>query len=378
MSDAPQNNDQIPMETQPQEPSEAPSLFKSMRDSLPSDFDCHQQQFTSCPPAAAGALVNPAIVSPVAEGGVGLGSDTENQEPQLPLPKFQPRRPLPSGTTSDCPSESSAANIDTEDDFPSTFQHLEKFYERLTEKERLPRRQGSADWVISLARSHRRLSKEKRLRGHLRGALGNASLSSTAASSRPSGSFECSFDRGGSSNTDDSGYEGGYETDADESEMSEWEVSTASPRLLMQRHKRKLDVLANQLTMRLRVSQDADSAGDGGEDLPFPAQKVQKGTVPIGVKLSLGTMPKPVPPVPLAFSASTTASSDMQRPFQKPVSAAYAMPPQFTPQRSHSWSEFQRPLQNSAIMEVEPTVLHTLRPAAETVQASENNYMDTS
>lgn len=379
ISAASPSNDQISMETQLQESRQPTQLFTS-----PSTLN---SLFTSWPPAAAGATV----VSPVAEGGVVPGSDTENQEPQLPLPAFQPRRPLPSGTTSDCPSESSL-NVDTEDDFPSTFQHLESFYARLTEKERLPRRQGTSDWVISLARSHRRLSKEKRLRGHLRGALGSA-VASTAAARSLNGSFNATpFDHGGSSNTDDSGYEGGYETDADESELSEWECHTTSPRLLMQRHKRKLDALANQLTMRLRVSEDARSVGSAGDgDDLFPPQKVQKGTVPVGVKLSLGPgiglMPKQVPPVPLAFPTS----SDNQGPYQKSMLPVPSMPPQFTsqssgyqlpPQLTSSSNVTPMPPQFKGIMEVEPmsmlSALNTIQTTSETVHPAGNNHMDTS
>merc|ERR1712008_646325 len=61
----------------------------------------------------------------------------------------------------------------------------------------------------------------------------------------------------GSSNTDDSGYEAGYETDADESELSEWESGTSR-----RGHKRKLEALVH-LTMRLNFAESSDCAEDG-------------------------------------------------------------------------------------------------------------------
>eukprot|EP00441_Pelagodinium_beii_P026717 CAMPEP_0197679354 /NCGR_PEP_ID=MMETSP1338-20131121/91560_1 /TAXON_ID=43686 ORGANISM="Pelagodinium beii, Strain RCC1491" /NCGR_SAMPLE_ID=MMETSP1338 /ASSEMBLY_ACC=CAM_ASM_000754 /LENGTH=63 /DNA_ID=CAMNT_0043260401 /DNA_START=14 /DNA_END=202 /DNA_ORIENTATION=- len=55
----------------------------------------------------------------------------------------------------------------------------------------------------------------------------------------------------GWSSTDDSGYEAGYETDADESEMSEWESGNGLPK----GNKRKLEALVS-LTMQMRFTED--------------------------------------------------------------------------------------------------------------------------
>eukprot|EP00913_Durusdinium_trenchii_P032136 g30094.t1 len=55
------------------------------------------------------------------------------------------------------------------------------------------------------------------------------------------------------SSTDDSGYEAGYETDADESELSEWESGN-----VRQGHKRKLEALVN-LTMQMSFSAEIPS-----------------------------------------------------------------------------------------------------------------------
>jgi len=93
---------------------------------------------------------------------------------------------------------------------------------------------------------------------------------------------------GWSSNTDDSGYEAGYETDADESELSEWEGGPAR-----HGHKRKLDALV-QLTMKLNVIAPGDEAMSDGGLVPevgtiLPPAKTQKalGTGPVGQRYSL-------------------------------------------------------------------------------------------
>mmetsp|Transcript_73838 Transcript_73838/g.175780 ORF Transcript_73838/g.175780 Transcript_73838/m.175780 type:complete len:366 (+) Transcript_73838:185-1282(+) len=185
-----------------------------------------------------------------------------------------------SGELSEGPSESSAGSSHTllsDDDFQSKIPHLERIYQQLAAKARLPERHGpgASNWVLSLARSYRRLSNDKRRRGRLQALLRQVSRDSDAelcrssdnqslpgsglaggSRSLPSRGFPASRLPGSAgelhgfqSNTDDSGYEAGYETDADESELSEWE-SGSKP----QRHKRKLDALV-QLTMRLSVSE---------------------------------------------------------------------------------------------------------------------------
>jgi len=79
------------------------------------------------------------------------------------------------GDVSEGPSESSVPIEDTEDDdFRSTIPKLERFYEQLAAKAKLPEHPGngaSTSWVLSLARSYRRLSKDKRRRGRLRELL---------------------------------------------------------------------------------------------------------------------------------------------------------------------------------------------------------------
>jgi len=134
---------------------------------------------------------------------------------------------------------------------------------------------------LTLANSYRRLSKDKRRRHNLSALLepvtsGNLSVPPVCGTEQ----------LGCSSNTEDSGYEAGYETDADESELSEWE-NNSSP----QRHKRKLDALV-ELTMRLSVSDPVEESEESALDtLRSP---------PLKIRCALG---KPVdllrlPPVP--------------------------------------------------------------------------------
>lgn len=225
-----------------------------------------------------------------------------------PLPGFPPRfgafggsassleRRL-GGDISEGPSESSTntGHEDTEDDFMATIPHLERFYEELAAKAKLPERNGAGpdSWVLSLARSYRRLSRDKRRRGGLRALLQpgsqglGAGLSAASSSGGPlTGGLreQCGF----SSNTDDSGYEAGYETDADESELSEWECGSVSQR--QQRHKRKLEALVN-LTRKLSVNEKGmqeqeEMPLDGLRPPPFKTHRAL-GTQPVGLRLSL-------------------------------------------------------------------------------------------
>jgi len=190
-----------------------------------------------------------------------------------------------------------------EDDFGSTIPNLERFYEQMAAKARLPTqvpgKGANSNWVLSLARSYRRLSKDKRSRGRLRELLrpdGQGGLAEAMESSggpckgltlaRPPSKI--AEQPGWSSNTDDSGYEAGYETDADESELSEWEGGPAR-----HGHKRKLDALV-QLTMKLNVIAPGDEAMSDGGLVPevgtiLPPAKTQKalGTGPVGQRYSL-------------------------------------------------------------------------------------------
>lgn len=188
--------------------------------------------------------------------------------PLMAAPSSIPRRrAFGAGDVSEGPSESSAnVSLDTEDDGfnTSTIPHLERFYEQLAAKARLPERHGaSSAWVLSLARSYRRLSKEKRRRGRLRALLhpGGVPGGVGGLPAAPGGGLQCpSVDHhqlGWSSNTDDSGYEAGYETDADESELSEWESGNTR-----KGHKRKLDALVH-LTLRLGLSEGGGAAASG-------------------------------------------------------------------------------------------------------------------
>lgn len=252
-----------------------------------------------------------------------------------------------SGDVSEGPSESSANIEDTEeDDFQSTIPNLEHFYEQMAAKARLPAQPPgngvNANWVLSLARSYRRLSKDKRSRGRLRalllrpGAQGGLAEGAAAASSLltasgcshgvslPKGALPLqrpttvAEQPGWSSNTDDSGYEAGYETDADESELSEWEGGGAA----RHGHKRKLDALVH-LTMRLSVVErgveeqpdDTDAAlAEAAAQLPPLKTPRALGTQPVGLRLSLphasspggsasstGTVWRAAPALPLGF-----------------------------------------------------------------------------
>lgn len=243
-----------------------------------------------------------------------------------PVPTFINERRLLGGDGSEGPSESStcrsgANNFDDkdteeDDDFQATIPHLERFYEQLAAKARLPERNGaSQNWVLSLARSYRRLSKEKRRRGGLRALLQPVgrplgSLSGTASAGSGSGPMETQH----GFSTDDSGYEAGYETDADESELSEWESGSASQR--QQRHKRKLDALVH-LTMKLSVGaelnagsgalrgvEDEDAMVEGVHPPPYKAHKAF-GTQPVGMRLALGS------PGPLTVLETATENASV-------------------------------------------------------------------
>lgn len=203
-----------------------------------------------------------------------------------PLPGFLPRfdRSINAsassldrrGDNSEGPSESST-NIDTDgdDDFMARIPHLERFYAELAAKAKLPERNGAStqSWVLSLARSYRRLSHEKRRRGGLRAMLQPS----------PSGGLRYPSGNGFNSGTDDSGYEAGYETDADESEFSEWENGSAPQR--QSRHKRKLDALVSAMTMKLSVSEGMHIQ----DEEEHPPNKTHRalGTQPVGLRLSL-------------------------------------------------------------------------------------------
>lgn len=238
------------------------------------------------------------------------GSDEEARAvglfPGLPnlIPARGERR-AHSGDVSEGPSESSANRETTEtedDDFQSTIPHLERLYEQLAAKARLPGQPGhgnSSSWVLSLARSYRRLSKDKRRRGRLRSLLQTAAQQAAAQAQQDgqggaSGSGLAQHLReqpGWSSNTDDSGYEAGYETDADESELSEWESGTSR-----RGHKRKLDALVH-LTMRLGFSEHGCSESDGSapsmveapqpQPPPLKTPRAPCGTQHAGVRLPL-------------------------------------------------------------------------------------------
>jgi len=199
-----------------------------------------------------------------------------------PPPVLRSRRGHGAGDVSEGPSESSAHVEDTEDDdFQSTIPHLERFYEQLAAKARLPARHGAsgANYLLSLARSYRRLSKDKRRRGRLRALQGPGGLPRGGPGGP--GVVAGLEQPGWSSNTDDSGYEAGYETDADESELSEWESGSAR-----QGHKRKLDALV-QLTFKLGIS-EGGSAFDGCSSSPPMKTPRALGTAPCASAGGLG------------------------------------------------------------------------------------------
>jgi len=211
------------------------------------------------PPVRTGSAASSSTAAPD-------GASTYGGRPGLPppLPVNTERRPH-SGDISEGPSESSAIREETEDDdFQNSIPHLERFYEQMAAKARVPchpGHSGSASWVLSLARSYRRLSKDKRRRGKLKSLMQTVAQAGPAASGTGlSSGLPCGFREysGWSSNTDDSGYEAGYETDADESELSEWESGTSR-----RGHKRKLDALVH-LTMRLNFAESSDFSEESG------------------------------------------------------------------------------------------------------------------
>lgn len=150
---------------------------------------------------------------------------------------------------------------------------------------------ATSNWVLSLARSYRRLTKDKRRRGRLRAVLQTATnLGATSSGSLPMMDQPGWMSNGWSSNTDDSGYEAGYETDADESELSEWESGNTR-----QGHKRKLDALV-LLTKRLSVVESPEAHAEevvpASEETMGPPARVHKapralGTQPVGLRLPL-------------------------------------------------------------------------------------------
>lgn len=254
--------------------------------------------------AAGDAAVGDAVCDGSAEAGEAVDAGPLLGFTSM-LPPAAPQR-FRSGDTSEGPSESSTcrsgANVgdDTEeDDFQATIPHLERFYEQLAAKAKLPERNGAAtqNWVLSLARSYRRLSKEKRRRGGLRALLQPAAQGGFSAAS--GSGLPCSMEQPGFSSTDDSGYEAGYETDADESELSEWETASASQR--QQRHKRKLDALVH-LTMKLSfaehgMEEEEDPASYGLQPPPLKQQRAL-GTQPVGMRLPLSNSVQSPPPAP--------------------------------------------------------------------------------
>lgn len=208
-------------------------------------------------------------------------------------------------------SESSAILEDTEtDDFQAKLPNLERFYEQMAAKARLPTHPpgnvDKANWVLSLARSYRRLSNQKRSRGRMQALLAARPAGDLAEASALEGA--CGLAPGalplqrpktvteGPGWSSDSGYEAGYETDADESELSEWEGARGPAR---HGHKRKLDALV-QLTMRMSVvqnreqaseAQDAALAEAAAQGLPPMKAFRSFGTKPVGLRFSLPHTP---------------------------------------------------------------------------------------
>eukprot|EP00931_Biecheleriopsis_adriatica_P079955 TRINITY_DN53315_c0_g1_i1.p1 TRINITY_DN53315_c0_g1~~TRINITY_DN53315_c0_g1_i1.p1 ORF type:complete len:394 (+),score=79.28 TRINITY_DN53315_c0_g1_i1:148-1182(+) len=200
-------------------------------------------------------------------------------------------RRRPGGDVSEGPSESSVNVEDTEDEcLQNALPGLERFYEKMAAKAQLASHPGtgaSSSWVLNMARSYRRLSKEKRRRGRLKELLKPAGQSVLGSASGGLACPKMQEHLGWSSNTDDSGYEAGYETDADESELSEWENGTSR----RQGHKRKLEALVN-LTMQMSFGPELPSS-QAHEDAtlstrPTPPKTPRAfGTQPIGLRLSL-------------------------------------------------------------------------------------------
>jgi len=197
---------------------------------------------------------------------------------------------LREGYVSEGPSESSVNVEDTEDEsLQQALPGLERFYETMAAKAQIKPGTGtSSSWVLSMARSYRRLSKEKRRRGRLKELLQPAGQGVLSTSG---GNLACPEHLCWSS-TDDSGYEAGYETDADESELSEWESGN-----VRQGHKRKLEALVN-LTMQMSFAAERPSGqknekneetlGLGESARPPPPKTLRAlGTRPVGLRLSL-------------------------------------------------------------------------------------------
>ncbi|CAE7900307.1 unnamed protein product [Symbiodinium sp. KB8] len=231
------------------------------------------------------------------------------------------RRCLREGYVSEGPSESSVNIEDTEDEnLQSALPGLERFYETMAAKAQIKPGAGSSsswagiqdgvgqterqEWlaavtlkrsdqdeelpaavdscgaregnehghtrvwkVLSMARSYRRLSKEKRRRGRLKEMLKCEETVSCVAplveAWRTAQTQEIRQVRCWSSNTDDSGYEAGYETDADESELSEWEGSVRQG--CMPRHKRKLEALVSKTYLNLTKQMTFATELPGGQ-----------------------------------------------------------------------------------------------------------------
>lgn len=251
------------------------------------------------------------------------------------------------GDMSEGPSESSANIEDTEDEFQSTIPSLEKFYEQMAAKVRLPPgSSASSDWVLSLARSYRRLSKDKRRRGRLRALLQPATQGGLAGGSGSSLAGSMIENPGCASNTDDSGYEAGYETDADESELSEWESGN-----VRQGHKRKLEALVH-LTMQLSF---AERGIDQREEMSIadtcmgpPPLKAPRalGTRAVGLRQSL----------PHASAPHSPQSGAVASPDSTALTAAFSMAPalevSFASAPSSSSSQLPMPLDVSPVAEI--------------------------
>eukprot|EP00929_Paragymnodinium_shiwhaense_P095362 TRINITY_DN5644_c1_g1_i1.p1 TRINITY_DN5644_c1_g1~~TRINITY_DN5644_c1_g1_i1.p1 ORF type:complete len:456 (+),score=100.80 TRINITY_DN5644_c1_g1_i1:93-1460(+) len=253
-----------------------------------------------------------------------------------------PRR-APEGEMSEARSESSTNVSQGEYDV----HHLERFYEAFAAKAKFPEQPGvSSNWVLSLARGYRKLSKDKRRRGRLKALLQRSSSGSVDSSAGHGGCIAGSRleHSGWTSNTDDSGYEAGYETDADESELSEWESASAR-----QGHKRKIDALVN-LTFKLGLSEKGDVPLDGSEMLPpsktpraygpgalcsSSASRVQYNRLAAPPPSPGGSAPSSTPNSPRLTSGMASGSADIQPMAvseSSPAAAAITTPPPPPPQ----------------------------------------------
>lgn len=224
------------------------------------------------------------------------------------------------GDVSEGPSESSANIEDSDADFQKRLPQLERFYEQFAASAQLPQRKGASasDWALSMARSYRRFSNWKRRRGRLRQGL--PVQAEGVSSFSGAGGLGChAHEHGYSSHTDDSGYEGGYETDADESSLSEWE---SVPKPL--RQKRKFDAMMQNLThltMRLSVSEDEDFVEAEPEEMaPDPPLKSLRtpralGTEAKSLRLSFDAAPISRPPVPTFLGFESVAETGSTFPF---------------------------------------------------------------